>query len=87
MRLDKFLKISLIFKTRNSAEKLINNNKILVNDKTIKPAVKIRVGDIITVETLFKKTKYLVISISEKNVSKKEAKELTKVISEEKLEF
>ncbi len=87
MRLDKFLKISMIFKTRSSAEKLIDNNKILINDKPAKPSANIKIGDIITVETLFKKTKYQVLNISEKNVSKKDAKELTKIIGEETIEF
>lgn len=87
MRLDKFLKISLIFKTRSSGEKLIEKGKILINGKTAKPASDVKIGDSISIEYPFKKITYQVLNISEKNVSKKDAKELIKQTGEEKIDF
>ena len=45
MRLDKFLKISLIFKTRSSGEKIIEEGNVLINEKPIQQMVK-RIIDI-----------------------------------------
>ncbi len=83
MRLDKFLKIALIFKTRSSGEKSIEQGSVLVNGKVAKASTNIKVGDIITIKFPFKSTTYKVLQIVEKNVSKKEAKELYEIIKEE----
>jgi len=87
LRLDKFLKIACIFKTRSSAEKAISKGDILLNDKTVKPALLVKPGDILTISFLLKKVKYRILKISEKSVSKQEAKELTEILGEEKFEF
>jgi ribosomal 50S subunit-recycling heat shock protein len=87
MRLDKFLKISLIFKTRSSAEKAIDNGNVYLNGKPAKPASLIKVGDKMTIVFPIKKVEYEILEIKEKNVSKKEAKELIRLISEEKIDF
>jgi ribosomal 50S subunit-recycling heat shock protein len=87
LRLDKFLKISLIFKTRSSGEKLIEEGNVLINDKISKPSATIKAGDIITIITPLSKTKYRVLQILEKNVSKKTAKEMYEVIDEERFEL
>jgi ribosome-associated heat shock protein Hsp15 len=87
MRLDKFLKMSLIFKTRSSGEKFIEEGNVLVNDKKVKPAMTVKVGDIITIILPLKKTRYRVIQLLEKNVSKKLAKEMFEVIDEERFEL
>ena len=87
MRLDKFLKIMLIFKTRNSSEKYFQSDNIFINDKIAKPSSNIKVGDEILIKTIDKKTTYKVLEIKEKNVSKEEAKKLYQIIKEEKLEL
>ena len=87
MRLDKFLKTSLIFKTRSSGEKAIENGDILLNDKTVKPSSSIKEGDLMTVKTPLKITVYRVLQIIEKNVSKKMAKEMVEVVKEEQVEI
>lgn len=87
MRLDKFLKISLIFKTRSSAEKAIEKGKVLLNDNKAKPSSKIKILDKIEVIFSLKKILYKVIEIKEKNVSRKEAKEMYEIIGEERFEL
>jgi ribosome-associated heat shock protein Hsp15 len=87
MRLDKFLKLSAIYKTRSSAEKAIDNGNILLNGATTKPAASVRVGDELTVITPLKKSSYKIMNIFEKNVTKKEAKEMIVLTGEEKIEF
>ena len=87
MRLDKFLKTSCLFKTRSSASKLIDQGNILINDVKTKPAVNIKIGDIITIITPLKKSLYKIMTILEKNVTRQEAKEMTQLIGEEKFEI
>ena len=87
MRLDKFLKVACIYKTRSSAENAINKGDILLNDRKAKPALIVKVGDILSINFLLKKVKYQVLKISEKNVSKQEAREMVKIIGEERFEF
>lgn len=87
MRLDKFLKISCIFATRSSAEKSIIQGNVLLNNLKSKPSSNIKTGDNLTIISPFKKINYEVIKIYEKNVSKKEAKEMLNFIGEEKFEF
>jgi len=87
MRLDKFLKISLIFKTRSSAEKSIEDNEILLNGKIAKPSSNIKEGDILTIKFPFKTVTYKILKIEEKNVSKSEAKKMYEILKEEKNEL
>jgi len=87
MRLDKFLKISLIFKTRSSAEKAIEKGNLLLNGSKTKPSSKVKEGDILKITSNTKIVEYKILEIKEKNVSKKEAKDMTEIISEEKIEL
>ncbi|OHD14915.1 MAG: hypothetical protein A2086_02415 [Spirochaetes bacterium GWD1_27_9] len=87
MRLDKFLKNSLIFKTRSGGEKSIEEGNVLINDKIAKPSASVKVGDILTVISPLKKSKYKILLLLEKNVSKKEAKEMIEIVSEEQLDL
>ena len=87
MRLDKFLKISCIFSTRSSAEKAIIQGNIILNEQKTKPSTNVKIGDYLIVIFPFKKVNYQILKLSEKNVSKKEAKDMVKIISEEKIEF
>ena len=87
MRLDKFLKISCIFLTRSSAEKAIIKGNVFLNKQKTKPSANIKIGDFLTVTFPFKKINYRILKLNEKNVSKKEARDMTEIISEEKFEF
>jgi ribosomal 50S subunit-recycling heat shock protein len=87
LRLDKFLKTSLIFKTRSSGEKAIEDGNVMINEKPSKPSANVKVGDFITVVEPLKKTKYKILLILEKNVSKKDAREMFEIVSEERFEL
>ncbi len=49
MRLDKWLKVARIFKTRSQAAEACEQRRVKVNGKTAKPAKAIHVGDEVTV--------------------------------------
>jgi len=76
MRLDKFLKISLLFKTRSSGEKAIEEKNVLLNGKETKPSANVKIGDKITIKNSIILREFEILLLLEKNVSKREAKEM-----------
>ena len=79
MRLDKYLKVSRLIKRRTVAGEACKAGRILVNDKTAKASLQIKVGDIIEIQFGNKNTKVEVLSIEE-TYKKDEAKELFKYL-------
>jgi ribosome-associated heat shock protein Hsp15 len=76
-RLDKWLKIARIFKTRDLAAQACELRHVKVNNKAAKPAKMIKASDQITVK--MKNGRYVnlaVLGVSGKNVSAKDAKML-----------
>jgi ribosomal 50S subunit-recycling heat shock protein len=49
MRLDKFLKVSKAMKRRTVSKELADQGRISINDKIVKPAHEVKVGDLINV--------------------------------------
>ncbi len=86
MRIDKFLKIAMIFKTRSFGEKLIESSKVHINGKPCKPAATVKVGDLITIETPFKRSTYKINELAERSVPRNKASELTTLIGEEQID-
>lgn len=78
IRLDKWLKISRIFKTRALATRACEDGKIKVNDKKAKPATTVHIGDKVTVKKRSKYRSFAILDIVQKNISKKDAKFLYK---------
>lgn len=72
MRLDKFLKVSRIIKRRTVANEISSNGRVLVNSKVAKPAIEIKVGDLIEIKFGTGTSKIKVLSIAE-NVRKEDA--------------
>lgn len=50
MRVDKFLQVSRIIKRRVVAKELVENKRVIINDKTAKPASEVTIGDIIEIQ-------------------------------------
>lgn len=76
MRLDKWLKVALIFKQRSKAVSYIESNKIRINNEPAKASKTIKVGDIISIQKETGICHYTVLKLSEKNVTAAEAKEM-----------
>ena len=47
MRIDKFLKVSRILKRRTVAQEAASAGKISVNGREVKPAYRVKVGDVV----------------------------------------
>ncbi len=86
MRIDKFLKVSRLIKRRTIANEITKNERILVNDKPVKPSYQLKLDDIITIEFGTKIIKVRVKSIID-STKKADASEMFEFISEEKREL
>lgn len=82
MRIDKFLKVSRILKRRTIAKELCDNNRILVNDKIVKPSYEVKINDIISISFTNRLIKVRVLSLEEAK-RKNEAKDTYEIISDE----
>lgn len=79
MRLDLWLDVSCLFKTRSEAQKACKTGKIEVNGQPAKPHREIRVGDEIVVQRpLGRRQRIVVEGLAEKHLPKAEARELYK---------
>ncbi len=76
IRLDKWLKISRIYKTRSLALRACEDGKVKVNDQRAKPSRLIQVGDRITIKVRSRYRTFDVLQIAQKNISNKDARVL-----------
>ena len=83
MRLDKWLKVVLIYKQRSKATDAIDNNKIRVNGDIAKAAKNLKIGDVITISKELGAYQYTVLKLAEKNISREQAKEMYDLVAPE----
>ncbi len=76
IRLDKWLKISRLFKTRALATRACDDGKVKVNDQKSKPARMIKVDDKITIKRKSNYPTFDVLEIVHTHNSNKDAKRL-----------
>ena len=81
IRLDKWLKIARIFKTRTQASHACEERRVKVNGEVAKSAKTIKIGDKIAVKFNQRYRELEVLGISFKSVSIKEARELFREVS------
>jgi ribosomal 50S subunit-recycling heat shock protein len=82
MRLDRFLSVAKIFKSRSLAALAIDSSMVFIDSLMAKPAREIRLGQIIEIDTPRFYKKIEVISLPEGNISKKDASSLYKLLEE-----
>lgn len=70
MRLDRFLKVSMVIKRRVVAKELADAGLVLVNEKVAKPNTEIKVNDVIEITFGNKKIKGVVTSTDNKDFFK-----------------
>ncbi|UCD06504.1 MAG: RNA-binding S4 domain-containing protein [candidate division WOR-3 bacterium] len=72
MRIDQFLKKTLLLKQRQVAKDLCEKNFVKLNGKYAKPSKHVVVGDVIEIETMKGLNKYRVLMLPQRNVKKNE---------------
>ena len=81
-----FLKVSRIVKRRPLAKEICDSGRVKVNGHPGRSGKEIKVGDEIEIRFGQKTTSFEVLSVPARSVSKKDASELFRVISEEKVD-
>ncbi len=80
MRIDKFLKVSRILKRRTVAQEAASAGKISVNGREVKPAYRVKVGDIVEISFVTGKLKFRILELKE-TVKKDDASSLYEIIA------
>ena len=76
LRIDAWLNVSCLYKTRTEAQRACTGGKISVNGERAKPHRKIKFGDLIVITTKTGKSKLVVRKIVKHNLPKSEANKL-----------
>lgn len=77
VRVDVWLDVACLYKTRSEAQRACNGGKVEVNDQRAKPHRELRVGDTLTLSRpLGRKQKVVVRALAENHVAKAQAREL-----------
>ena len=79
MRLDKYLKVSRLIKSRTVANEACYAGRVMINDKPAKASANVKQGDIITIQFGNKEVKVEVLDVQE-TVKKEAAKDLFRYI-------
>ena len=77
VRLDVFLDVACLFKTRSEAQRACKGGKVTLNGHSAKPHKDIHVGDVIEIKrTLGRRQRELVLALAEQHIAKAEARAL-----------
>lgn len=81
MRIDKYLKLTRIIKRRTIAKDIIDNSRVEINGKLVKPSAEVKANDQLLLRLSRTNVQVLVLSVDEKNI-KKDPDSAYKVLSE-----
>jgi ribosome-associated heat shock protein Hsp15 len=82
MRLDRYLSVARIFKSRSLAAEAVSSSMVYIDGLPTKPAKEVRAGMIIEIDTPRFYKKIEVASIPDGNISKKDAASMLKLLEE-----
>ena len=86
MRVDLFLKLMGLAKTRMGVKRLLDQNKILLNNKPLKPSHELVGGEVLDIHLPFKHVQGKVLAIpGGKSVAKRERLGFFEVVLEEEV--
>jgi len=76
IRLDKWLKIARIIKTRNKAAQACDQGGVKVNDRVAKPSKLVKIGDTVSIKFKWRTKTFDILDIVQKSIKAEEAKNL-----------
>ncbi len=76
MRLDKWLKVARLFKTRSQAAEACSSRHVKVNGKRVKPSYQVKVGDTISIQYPGRNRTFDVVKLAHRPVPAAQAREL-----------
>lgn len=87
MRLDKFLQLTGLVKRRTLAKALCGAGRIFVNGKVAKPAMEVKVGDIIEGTVSWEQWRVRVLQIPKGSVPAQRRSEFVEVLERRRVEW
>jgi len=69
VRLDKFLKISRVIKRRTVANNAVDNGRVSINGRKVKPSYEVKVGDIVEIKFGDKVSRFEILNVPEKQMN------------------
>lgn len=85
MRIDKFLQITGILKSRTVAKEACEKGYVYINGLRVKASREINKGDEVVLDFPLRRIKFVVLEIPEKkNISKKERESYFKILEDER---
>ena len=82
MRIDKYLKVSRIIKRRTVANEACSGDRVMINQKTVKPSAEVKPGDILSIRFGEHIGNYEILSVKE-TVNKEHAAEMYRILEED----
>lgn len=76
IRLDKWLKIARIIKTRTQASEACDQGRVKLNNQVAKPAKLVKIGDTVSVKLKLRTRTFDILDIVQKSIKAEEAKKL-----------
>ena len=76
IRLDKWLKIARIIKTRTQATEACDQGRVKLNNQAAKPAKMVKIGDTVSVKLKLRTRTFDILDIVQKSIKAEEAKNL-----------
>jgi ribosome-associated heat shock protein Hsp15 len=77
LRLDVWLDVACLFKTRSEAQRACKGGKVTLNGHSVKPHREVKAGDIIEItRALGRRQRVVVVGLTERHISKAEARKL-----------
>ncbi len=74
LRIDKWMKIACIFKTRNQAAEACNQGKVKINNQSVKASRLIKIGDTIEIKFKWRTRTFDVLNIVTKSIKAADAR-------------
>ena len=76
-RLDVWLDVSCLFKTRSEAQRACKGGKVVLNGHSVKPHREVKVGDVLEItRALGRRQRVVVEALADRHIPKEEAKRL-----------
>lgn len=85
MRLDKFLKVSRLFKRRTVAKEIAADDRVFINGRLAKPSSEVRPGDEIKIVYGMKILRFRILLLGE-SVKKEDAEKMYEILEEVRTE-
>ena len=76
IRLDKWLKIARIIKTRTQAAEACDQGRVKLNNQAVKPAKMVKIGDTVSVKLKLRTRTFDILDIVQKSIKAEEARNL-----------